>query len=70
MPTPGAPRAHAHLFAVLARPLNTGLEVSPPQVGTLGLAEPVIHEAVAQADGLFGLGKHHGCGGERKGETV
>jgi hypothetical protein len=43
----------AYLLAVLACPLNALLEGAPPHVGTLSLAEPVVHQAVAQPDALF-----------------
>jgi hypothetical protein len=42
-----------HLFAILACPLNTLLKGASPHVRTLSLAEPVVHQAVAQPDTLF-----------------
>jgi hypothetical protein len=51
-----------HLLAILACPLNTLLKCASPHVRTLSLAEPVVHQAVAQPDTLFGLCEHHICG--------
>jgi len=52
----------AYLFAVLAGALNTRVEVAPPHICALSLAEPVIHQAVAQPDTLLGFCEHHVCG--------
>jgi hypothetical protein len=43
----------AYLLAVLACPLNALLKGASAHVGALALAEPVVHQAVAQPDALF-----------------
>jgi hypothetical protein len=50
-----------HPLAVLACPLDALLEGAAAHVGALALAEAVVHQAVAQADGLFGFCEHHLC---------
>jgi hypothetical protein len=50
-----------YLLSILTCSLDTRVKVALAQIVALSLAEPVVHQAVAQPDALLRFCEHHVC---------